>query len=121
MKYFDELKRAMEWLGAKQDTFFLGQAVKAEGTAMYNTLKDIDPDKRLELPVAESMQLGMTTGLALNGFIPVSIYPRWNFLLCAISDIVNHLDKYSLISDGFVIEQFSDGDGEYTTYTIIKW
>jgi pyruvate/2-oxoglutarate/acetoin dehydrogenase E1 component len=99
MKYFDELKRAMEWLGAKQDTFFLGQAVKAEGTAMYNTLKDIDPDKRLELPVAESMQLGMTTGLALNGFIPVSIYPRWNFLLCAISDIVNHLDKYSLISD----------------------
>lgn len=29
--------------------------------------------------------------------------------------------KDSLISDGFVIEQFSDGDGEYTTYTIIKW
>ena len=28
MKYFDELKRAMTWLGEKPDTMFLGQAVE---------------------------------------------------------------------------------------------
>ncbi|MCB0337793.1 MAG: hypothetical protein KDD62_15860, partial [Bdellovibrionales bacterium] len=28
-----------------------------------------------------------------NGFIPISIYPRWNFLLLAINQLVNHLDK----------------------------
>src|SRR5687767_6648007 len=99
MKYFDELKRSMEWLGAKNDTIFLGQSVEYEGTAMYKTLKDIDPDKRIELPVAEVMQMGMTTGLALNGFVPVSIYPRWNFLLLATDGLVNHLDKYPLLSD----------------------
>lgn len=99
MTYFDELKRAMEWLAAKHDTFFMGQAVGSPGTAMYNTLKDIDPAKRLELPVAEEMQMGMSTGLALAGFVPISVYPRWNFLLCAISGLVNHLDKYPLISD----------------------
>ena len=28
MKYFDELKRSMEWLGQQSDTIFLGQAVE---------------------------------------------------------------------------------------------
>jgi pyruvate/2-oxoglutarate/acetoin dehydrogenase E1 component len=96
--YFDELKKAMEWLAVKQNTVFIGQAVGEKGTAMFNTLKDIDPDKRIELPVAEEMQMGMSTGLALNGFVPISVYPRWNFMLCAISGLVNHLDKYPLLS-----------------------
>ena len=89
----------MEWLATKDNTFFLGQAVGCAGTAMFNTLKDIDPNKRLELPVVEEMQMGMSTGLALEGFVPISVYPRWNFLLCAISGLVNHLDKYPLLSD----------------------
>lgn len=99
MTYFDELKRSMEWLATKQNTFFMGQAVGSPGTAMFNTLKDIDPGKRLELPVAEEMQMGMSTGLALEGFVPISVYPRWNFMLCAISGLVNHLDKYPILSE----------------------
>jgi pyruvate/2-oxoglutarate/acetoin dehydrogenase E1 component len=97
--YFGELKRAMEWLAAQRDTLFLGQAVGSPGTAMFNTLKDIDPGKRLELPVAEEMQMGMSIGLALEGHVPVSIFPRWNFLLLAINQLVNHLDKLPLISE----------------------
>lgn len=99
MTYFDELKRTMEWLATMNNTFFIGQAVGSSGTAMYNTLKDIDPAKRLELPVAEEMQMGISTGLALEGFVPISVYPRWNFMLCAISGLVNHLDKYPMISE----------------------
>ena len=48
-KYFDELKRAMEYLGDQPDTLFLGQAVAYKGTAMTNTLKDVEPDKLLEI------------------------------------------------------------------------
>lgn len=98
--YFDELKRSMEWLANKQDTMFLGQSVAYEGTGIFNTLKNIHMSKRLELPVAEYMQMGMSTGLALNGYVPVSIFPRWNFLLCATDQIINHLDKLILMSDG---------------------
>ena len=29
----------------------------------------------------------------MSGKIPVSIFPRWNFLLLAINQLVNHLDK----------------------------
>lgn len=97
--YFDELKRSMEWLATKPDTFFLGQAVVDAGTGMTNTLKDIDPLRRLETPVFEETQLGMTIGMALNGTVPISIFPRWNFLLLATNQLVNHLDKIPLMSD----------------------
>ena len=100
MKYFDELKRSMEFLAQDPRTFFMGQAVAVAGTAMTNTLKDIPRDRLIELPVAEEMQMGMTTGMALAGQIPVSIFPRWNFLLCAISQLVNHLDKVDVMSNG---------------------
>ena len=99
MKYFDELKRSMEWLGKQSDTIFLGQAVEYAGTAMTNTLKDVSPDKLMEMPVTEDMQMGITNGLAISGYVPISIYPRWNFLLLGVNQLVNHLDKLPLISD----------------------
>lgn len=100
MKYFDELKRSMNFLAQDPRTVFLGQAVTVAGTAMSTTLKDVPPERRIELPVAEEMQMGMTTGMALTGLIPVSIYPRWNFVLLAINQLVNHLDKVSMMSNG---------------------
>ncbi len=100
MKYFDELKRSMDFLAQDSRTVFIGQAVAAAGTAMTNTLKDVPRDRLIELPVAEEMQMGMTTGMALTGLVPVSIFPRWNFLLCAVNQLVNHLDKIQVMSNG---------------------
>ena len=99
MKYFEELKKSMNYLAENKKTVFIGQAVEVPGTSMSNTLKDINTNKLIELPVAEEMQMGITTGLALNGNIPVSIFPRWNFLLLAINQLVNHLDKINIMSN----------------------
>jgi len=99
-KYFDELKRAMEYLGSMEDTLFLGQAVEYKGTAMTNTLKEIDKNKLREMPVNEDMQLGITNGLAIAGLVPISIFPRWNFLVLATNQLVNHLDKFPIFSHG---------------------
>ena len=99
MKYFDELKKSMNYLAASEKTIFIGQAVEVPGTSMTNTLKEINPKKLLELPVAEEMQMGITTGLALDGNIPVSIFPRWNFLLLAMNQLINHLDKVNIMSN----------------------
>lgn len=100
MTYFDELTRAMTWLGEQPDTYFFGQAVQYAGTGMTNTLKGVPENKKLEFPVAEEFQMGATIGLSLSNFVPISIYPRLNFLLCAMSGLVNHLDKYPILSDG---------------------
>jgi len=100
MKYAEELVRAMEFLARDPRTIFLGQAVACPGTAMSNSLKSISRDKLMELPVTEELQMGMSTGLALSGYVPVSIFPRWNFLLLAVNQIVNHLDKLPIVSNG---------------------
>jgi pyruvate/2-oxoglutarate/acetoin dehydrogenase E1 component len=99
MKYFDELKRSMDYLAKHEKVIFIGQAVEYAGTAMTNTLADVPGEKKREMPVTEEMQMGITTGLALDGWIPVSIYPRWNFLLLAVNQLVNHLDRLPNISD----------------------
>lgn len=92
--YFEELKNAMEFLAKDPRTLFVGQAVNNPGTAMFNTLKNINEAKKIEMPVSEDFQMGISNGLALAGFIPISIFPRWNFLLLATNQIVNHLDKF---------------------------
>ena len=105
MKYFDELKKSMNYLADNEKTIFMGQAVEVPGTAMTNTLKGINPKKLLELPVAEEMQMGMTLGLALDGNIPISIFPRWNFVLLAMNQLINHLDKVNIMSNnGFKVK-----------------
>jgi pyruvate/2-oxoglutarate/acetoin dehydrogenase E1 component len=39
-------------------------------------------------------------GLLSAVYIPITIFPRWNFLLLAVNQLVNHLDKMSLLSNG---------------------
>lgn len=92
-KYMDELTRSMEYLGKFDNTIFIGQSVEVAGTAMRNTLLNVDHNKLVEMPVDEDFQMGLATGMALTGLIPISIFPRWNFLLLATNQIVNHLDK----------------------------
>ena len=103
MNYFDELKRTMEWVAGQPNTFFLGQTVAGPGTFMYQTLRDLPPEKTLEMPINESFQMQFSIGLALAGYIPISVYPRQNFLLLATSDMVNMLDKIPAISSQSVI------------------
>jgi pyruvate/2-oxoglutarate/acetoin dehydrogenase E1 component len=103
MKYFDELKRTMEWLASKPDVIFLGQTVACPGTFMFQTLKDVSADKTLELPIVESFQMQFTIGLSLAGYIPITVYPRQNFLLLATSDMVNMLDKIPTISSNRIL------------------
>jgi len=91
--YMNELIRSMDYLAEQSNTVFLGQAVAVAGTAMRNTLLNVKEDKLIELPVEEEFQLGLSIGLSLNQRIPICIFPRWNFLLLATNQIVNHLDK----------------------------
>ncbi len=100
MKYFDELCRSMEYLSRDPRTVFIGQAVAVTGTAMTTTLVNVDDHKKIELPVAEEMQMGISTGMALAGFVPVTFYPRWNFLLLAVNQLCNHADKVKHMSRG---------------------
>lgn len=93
MNYRQALAMAMLDIAHDPRVVFLGQGVRDPGTFMSTTLTDVPEMQRIELPVAEELQLGMSIGMALAGFVPVSIFPRWNFFVVAASQAINHLDK----------------------------
>ena len=103
MKYKEELIKSMKWLGEKENTLFLGQATACSGHAISGTLTEVPKDKLIELPVMEEVQMGMCTGLSLEGYVPISIYPRFNFMLLAINQLVNHIDKMKHMSRGMLV------------------
>jgi pyruvate/2-oxoglutarate/acetoin dehydrogenase E1 component len=98
MKYKDELIKSMNYLAKKPNTIFLGQSVQYSGNAIYNTLIGVPNKKKLETPVFEDAQMGMSIGLAMQGYVPITCYPRFDFLILAFNQLVNHLDKIRQMS-----------------------
>lgn len=100
MTYKDELTLAMTMLAEDDRTIFLGQSVRYPGQAMFKTLEGVPMDKRIEMPLIEDSQMGMSIGLSLMGYIPISLYTRMDFLIIAMNQLVNHLDKIEEMSHG---------------------
>jgi len=100
MKYKEQLIKSMEYLAEDPRVLFLGQSVKFTGNAIYNTLSTIPNEKTIETPVFEDVQMGISMGLALEGYVPVTCYPRFDFLILAVNQLVNHVDKANLMSRG---------------------
>jgi pyruvate/2-oxoglutarate/acetoin dehydrogenase E1 component len=98
MSYKTELVKSMNFLSKKKDTIFIGQSVTYPGNSMFNTLENVPLKKKIELPVFEDVQMGISIGLALKGFVPITCYPRFDFLILAMNQIVNHLDKIRVMS-----------------------
>lgn len=99
IKYSNEIVRSMKLLAKNKKTIFLGQSVVYPGNLIYKTTKEIKDNQKIELPVFEETQMGMSIGLALQGFLPITTYPRFDFLILALNQLVNHLDKFPLITN----------------------
>lgn len=97
--YKDELQKATDLL-AQNGYIFLGQNMRAGGTSMYHMVKHLPEEQRIELPVMEEAQMGMSIGMALEGLRVCTVYPRWDFLILATNQIVNHADKVKRMSNG---------------------
>lgn len=87
------LEDAMNMLSSNARVIFVGQNVVYPGAATFKALAGVPEAQRVEFPVAEDMQMGFCIGLSLLGYIPVCIYPRFDFLVLAMNQLVNHLDK----------------------------
>lgn len=103
MGYKDELIKSMKWLGEKENTLFLGQATLCSGHSISTTLTEVPKEKLIELPVMEEVQMGMSAGLSLEGYVPISIYPRFNFFILALNQLVNHIDKMRKMTKNMLI------------------
>jgi len=96
--YKDSLINAMTYLGDKDNTVFIGQQIVYAGNPMSTTLINVSKDKMIEVPVMEETQMGMSLGIAMTGKTVVTFYPRWDFIVSATNQLVNHVDKYELMT-----------------------
>ena len=96
--YKDSLTTAMTYLGNKDDTIFIGQQIVYAGNPMSTTLGNVSKDKMIEVPVMEETQMGMSLGLSMTGKTVITFYPRWDFLVSSTNQLVNHVDKYTLMT-----------------------
>ena len=112
--YKDELIKSMNYLAEKPNTIFVGQQIVFKGNPMSTTIEDVPTDKMIETPVFEEVQMGMSVGLGMTNMCVVSFYPRWDFLICAANQLINHLDKFKHMTgyDSHVIIRVSKGSDD---------
>ena len=97
-EYKIALTNAMTTLSKLDETIFIGQQIVYAGNPMSTTLTDVPKEKMIEVPVMEETQMGMSLGLAITGKTVISFYPRWDFVISAANQLINHVDKYELMT-----------------------
>jgi len=97
-EYKIALTNAMTTLSKLDETIFIGQQIVYAGNPMSTTLGEVPKEKMIEVPVMEETQMGMSLGLAITGKTVISFYPRWDFLISAANQLINHVDKYELMT-----------------------
>jgi len=97
--FLNQVRLAMKKISKIKKTIFLGQSVKYSGNSIYSSLKDVPLKKKIELPVFEEVQMGLSIGLAMQGFIPITCFPRFDFLILAMNQLINHADKINYLTN----------------------
>lgn len=100
LTYKQVLTDIMTRLVLQNEFYIIGQGATDGGHGMSSTIDKKLADKCLELPVFEETQTGIALGMGLAGKNIVSIYPRFDFFISGISQLVNHSDKLNIMSQG---------------------
>jgi pyruvate/2-oxoglutarate/acetoin dehydrogenase E1 component len=98
--YKEALINAMDFISKKENSIFIGQQLLWHGNPMSTTVLNVPKEKMIEIPVMEESQMGMSLGMGMAGRLVVTFYPRWDFLICATNQLVNHVDKIVGMSNG---------------------
>lgn len=99
MTYKENLVRSMEWLAKQKKSVFLGEGLLNAGR-IYGTLTGVPNEKCLEFPIAENLIMGSAIGLAIEGWKPVVVFQRMDFMLIAADQIINHACLIPQMSGG---------------------
>jgi len=112
--YKDELIKSMNYLVERPNTIFVGQQTAYAGNPMSTTILDVPKDKIIETPVFEEVQMGTSIGLGMTDMCVITFYPRWDFLICATNQLINHLDKFKHMTgyDSHVIIRVGKGSDD---------
>ena len=96
--YKERLSLAMDFAVNSHQYLIIGQGSVDGGHGMSATIDASLHENCIEMPVFEETQTGVALGLALDGHNTISIYPRFDFFISGLSQLVNHADKIGIMS-----------------------
>ena len=103
MKYREEITRALtEAMEGDPRTLILGEGVADPKGIFGTTLAAAQkfPERVIETPLSETMLTGACLGLALEGWKPIYVHARADFLMLTMEHMVNTVSKWSMIHQG---------------------
>jgi 2-oxoisovalerate dehydrogenase E1 component len=86
-----------EKMGADESTVFIGEDILSPYGGAFKVAKDLSliaPERTFSTPISESAIMGISNGLALNGFKPFAEIMFGDFITLAFDQIVNHASKF---------------------------
>lgn len=84
-------------LSNHKDVFAIGQGLWSPwyvGESMKDLDKDFGKARVIDTPVSELATTGVAIGASLNGYRPIVIHPRMDFMILAADQIVNQAAKW---------------------------
>lgn len=100
LTYKQKLTEFTTRLVLDHDFYIIGQGVLDGGHGMSATIETSLQKNCIELPVFEETQTGIALGMGLAGKNVISIYPRFDFFISGMSQLINHSDKLKVMSHG---------------------
>lgn len=98
LTYKEALKLGITDLVQKENYIIIGQGARDGGHGMSSTIDKNLSSSCIELPVFEETQTGIALGMGLAGQNVISIYPRFDFFISGLSQLINHSDKLAIMS-----------------------
>lgn len=92
-----------QMIGKDKTIFLIGQGVTSPwyvGTTTIGLDKRFGPERIIDTPVSENGVTGAAIGAALVGMRPILMYPRLDFMLYAMDQIVNHAANWHYMFGG---------------------
>lgn len=94
VKYVEAIRRALEdEMAADERVFCLGEDIGYFGGAFKATaglLERFGPERVIDMPIAESLIIGVSIGAAIRGRVPVAEMQFADFVTCGFSQLVNN-------------------------------
>lgn len=104
--YSDAIRLGFEYAMTRDPKCFaIGQGLWSPWY-VGNSMKDLDKkfgkDRVIDTPVSELATTGAAVGAALNGYHPIVVHPRMDFMILAADQIVNQAAKWRHMLGGKV-------------------
>ncbi len=104
LSYAQAINEALhQKMASDERVILIGQGVKSPwyvGNTAVGLVERFGEERVIDTPVSENSISGIAVGAALAGLLPVLVFPRMDFMLYAMDQIINHAANWHYMFGG---------------------